>query len=391
MLDISTDLSSLPDEQFRERWRAWLEEHCPVSFRQTLRRPFYRLRGEDMRRWMQLLHDHGWRSPAWPVEHGGLGLSFGKQTIYHEEMERLGVARVVDIGDAQLGPILISHGTAAQRDHYLPRMQSGEHIWCQGYSEPNAGSDLASLRTAAEVVEGGFIVNGQKIWTTQATDATHIFILVRTGNFERKQQGISFLLADINTPGITLRPIVNLAGEDEFCEVFFDNVFVPDDGLVGQIHDGWTVAKALLGYERIWNGSPALAAKALELGTALVTNLGKASDPGVIDRLAALTSDLDDYRLLYGGYCKSLAAGGVPGPECSIFKIYASELLQRVTEFNVEIADEFGMLTGDIEVGDLVTDLHWQNMMSRPPTIFAGTNEVQRDIVAKSVLGLPKA
>lgn len=382
------NLDALDDATFRARLRAWLEASYPREYRQDYRRPFRRLRGADHLRWLRLLHRDGWRAPAWPREYGGLGLSLRKQLIYYDEFERLGVARVIDLGESQLGPVLMQYGAPAQRLEYLPRILSCEHVWCQGYSEPNAGSDLASLRTKAERDDDHFVVNGQKIWTTHANDSTHIFLLVRTGRYEKKQQGISFLLVDLQTPGITIRPIVNLAGEDEFCEVFFDDVRVPATNLVGEIDQGWSVAKALLGHERIWLGSPALAGKALELAESLVDELGLRDDSGTCDALARLVADLHDYRLLYARVCDRAVTGHDLGPEVSALKVYASELLQRITEFNVEVAGELGGVVGDVRVGDLVTDLHWQFMMSRPVTIFGGANEIQRDIMARTVLGM---
>jgi alkylation response protein AidB-like acyl-CoA dehydrogenase len=319
-----------------------------------------------------------------------MGLSFRKQMIYHEELEHCGVARIIDLADTQLGPILIQEGTDAQREHYLPRMLNCEHVWCQGYSEPNAGSDLASLRMQARLEGEHFIVSGQKIWTTHASDSTHIFALVRTGKYEKRQQGISFLLVDLDSPGISIRPIDNLAGEDEFCEVFFDEVRVPVANLVGEIDQGWAVAKALLGYERVWIGSPALAGKALDLAHHLVGICGLGADGGVCDRLAELSADMHDYRLLYARTCDRVAnSGGQPGADVSMLKIYASELLQRITEFSVDIAAEWGGVVGDVEISGHLADLHWQLMMARPVTIFAGANEIQRDILAKNLLGMP--
>lgn len=387
-IPTTLDLDALDDGAFRARLRAWLDAHYPPEFRQDHRRPFRRLRGDDHRRWLRLLHEHGWRAPAWPRQHGGLGLPLGRQLIYNEEFERAGVARVIDLGETQLGPVLMQYGTEDQRSLYLPRILSCDDVWCQGYSEPNAGSDLASLRTRADRDGDSFVVNGQKIWTTHANDSTHIFLLARTGRYEKKQQGISFLLVDLATPGITIRPILNLAGEDEFCEVFFDDVRVPAANLVGALDQGWTVAKALLGHERIWLGSPALAAKALDLAERLVAERGLGEDAGVGDRLAQLAADMHDYRQLYAMVCDRAAAGGELGPEVSALKLVVSELLQRITEFNVEVAGEYGGAVGDVRIGDTVTDLHWQFMMARPVTIFGGTNEVQRDIMARAVLGM---
>ncbi|GAB3101930.1 acyl-CoA dehydrogenase [Aestuariicella hydrocarbonica] len=388
--ELAGNRDALTDEQFRQELRTFLAANFPAEWRQNFHRPFRRLRGEQQVHWLRILNDSGWRAPAWPREYGGMGLSFRKQLIYHEELEHAGVARVIDLGESQLGPTLILLGSDEQRAHYLPKILNCEHVWCQGYSEPNAGSDLASLRTSAVLDGDEFVVNGQKIWTTHANDSTHIFTLVRTGKYEKKQQGISFLLIDLQTPGITVRPILNLAGEDEFCEVFFDNVRVPRENLVGELDQGWKVAKSLLGYERIWIGSPALITKALELSSQLLAMRELDIDCGARDRFAKLCADLHDYRLLYARICDDIAdSGREPGPEVSMLKLYASELLQRVTEFNVEAAAEWGGVVGDTRIGDTLIDLHWQLMMSRPVTIFAGANEVQRDIIAKAVLKLP--
>ena len=394
MNSLNVHRDEMDDADFRAEFRAFLAEHYPAELKQDFHRPFRRLRGEPANDWLRTLQAHGWRAPAWPRESGGMGLSFRKQLIYHEELEHAGVARIIDLGETQLGPTIIKMGSPEQSEHYLPRILNCEHVWCQGYSEPNAGSDLASLRTSAELDGDEFVVNGQKIWTTHANDSTHIFTLVRTGKFEKKQQGISFLLIDLDTPGISIRPIINLAGEDEFCEVFFENVRVPKANLVGELHQGWAVATALLGYERVWIDSPSLAGKALALGEHLVQQLGLEGDRGVMDELAQLQADLHDYRLLYSRTCDAIAdSGKAPGPEVSMLKVYASELLHRLTEFNVEVGAEYGAVVGDVAIGgdstaDMQADLYWQLMMARPVTIFAGANEIQRDILAINVLSL---
>ncbi len=382
-------LDLLPDEEFRARFRAWLAAHYPNAWRQDDRRPFLRLRGEDLRACMRLLHDGGWRAPAWPREHGGMGLGFRKQWIYQQEWERAGGARTVEPGETHLAPTLFQWGTAEQKAYHLPRILRCDDLWVQGYSEPGAGSDLASLRTRAVRDGDAFIVNGQKIWTTQAAESTHVFALVRTGTYEKKQQGISFLLIDLRSPGVRVRPIMNLAGDDELCEVFFDDVRVPATDVVGGVDQGWTVAKSLLGHERLWLGSPAMANRSLDIAGRLVREAGLAGDAGVTDRFAQLAADLHDYRLLYTRACDEVAGGGEPGPSASMLKIYISELLQRIVEFSAEIAAEHGGHVGDVEIGGLRTDLHWPYMMARPTTIYAGCNEVQRDILAKTVLGLP--
>jgi len=324
-----------------------------------------------------------------------MGLSFSKLVIYQQEMERINAARVIDNGETQLGPTLIHCGTPEQRAQYLPKILNGENVWAQGYSEPNAGSDLASLRTRAESEGEVFVVNGQKIWTTHAQECTHIFTLVRTGapgQYPKKQQGISFLLIDLKSPGITVRPILTIAGETELCEVFFDNVQVPKANLVGELDRGWDVAKTLLGHERVWLGSTAMATQALKLAREVVLQTGQQQDVGVMDRLGQLEADLHDYRQLYAEMIDDIARSeSQPGPEVSILKIYISELQQRITEFSAEMAGDFGGVVGDVPMGDIVTDLHWQFMMSRPVTIFAGCNEVQRDILARAVLKLPES
>jgi alkylation response protein AidB-like acyl-CoA dehydrogenase len=216
-----------------------------------------------------------------------------------------------------------------------------------------------------------------------------VFALVRTGNFPKKQQGISFLLIDLRSPGVRIRPIVNLAGEDELCEVFFDEVRVPVSDLVGEIDQGWAVAKSLLGHERLWLGSPAMARSALQIATRLVREAGLADDLGVTDRLAQLQADLHDYCALYTSLCDRVADHGAePGPEASMLKVYVSELMQRTVQFSVDVAAEHGGQTGDVRFGDWLTDLHWPYMMARPTTIYAGCNEVLRDLLAKTVLQL---
>jgi alkylation response protein AidB-like acyl-CoA dehydrogenase len=247
------NLDLLDDETFRSVVRRWIESAYPAE----LRNPPKRLHWEENRPWYFKLAEKGWLCPGWPREFGGLGLGPAKQIIFTEELERHGCARCNDHGIIMLGPLVIKYGTDAQKADFLPKILSGEHIWCQGYSEPNSGSDLASLRTSAVLDGDDYVVNGQKIWTTLAQDANWIFLLVRTDATAKKQEGISFLLVDMNTPGITVRPIINLEMHDEFCEVFFDNVRVPRANLVGQLNKGWDMAKALLSFERIYLGSPA--------------------------------------------------------------------------------------------------------------------------------------
>ena len=284
----STDWNSLDTEDFRATVRRFFEHNYP----EALRYPKRRLRWAEIRDWTLKLSAQGWLAPSWPVRYGGMGLAPEKLIAFIEEQERHGVARAPDMGISMVGPLLIQHGSDEQRAHYLPRILSCEDIWCQGYSEPNSGSDLASLRT--EAVEDGddFIVNGQKTWTTLAQDATHIFLLVRTDKAAKKQEGISFLLADMKSPGITVRPIRNIAGAEDFCEVFLDKVRVPRANIVGELNKGWTIAKALLGFERIFLGSPKLPEYGLLVLESLARARGLLDDPVFNDRFMSLKLDV---------------------------------------------------------------------------------------------------
>jgi len=383
------DWSARTDPEFRLALREWLSKHYPAVRAVSSTRPFHRLRGQEKVEWLQTLQAGHWRAPAWPRQFGGLGLSFAKQRIYHEELDLRRVARVIDFGEQMLGPILMAFGTMEQQQSLLPRILRCEDTWCQGYSEPNAGSDLASLRTAAVLEGDHFRVNGQKIWTTYAHDATHIFALVRTGRFERKQQGISFLLMDMRSPGIRVRPIMNIAGDEEYCEVFFTDVLVPCSNLVGKLHEGWAIAKTLLGHERLWVGSPAMCRRALGLARQIVEVTGANSDLAVTDRFAELAADLHDYEALYEEICLEVQQQGHPNARAVMLKVLATELQQAICEFITEIAQEQAGVLGESAIGMLPVDIHWQMMMSRPISIFGGANEVQRDILAKAVLNLP--
>ncbi|MGO4835878.1 acyl-CoA dehydrogenase family protein, partial [Rhizobiaceae sp. 2RAB30] len=241
------DMDALSDDEFRAELRAFLQAAYPERLRYLDRRPTI----AEIRPWLEALAAKGWLAPHWPREHGGMGLSIGKYLIYYDELGRHGTGRLPDHALHLLGPLLMRYGTEVQKARFLPAIVEGREIWCQGYSEPGAGSDLASLRTEAVLDGDAFVVTGQKIWTSMAPHADWIFMLVRTNRNVAQQAGISFLLADMKTPGITVRPIVNLKGESEFAEVFFDGVRVPRENLVGEIDKGWTMAKSLLGDERI--------------------------------------------------------------------------------------------------------------------------------------------
>jgi alkylation response protein AidB-like acyl-CoA dehydrogenase len=381
-----TDWNSLPDEEFRTLFREWVLENCPAELRYLRKqRPVY----EEVKTWYQALAEKGWLSPVWPQEYGGMGLSPAKHMIYVEEWGRLGCPRIPDHGIGLTGPLLIHHGSEAQKAEFLPKILSGEHIWCQGYSEPGAGSDLASLRTSAVLDGEHFVVNGQKIWTTLAHCANWIFVLVRTDKEAKPQRGISVLLVDMTTPGVEVRTIENLRGEADFCEVFFDNVRVPVSNLVGALNDGWTLAKSVLGHERIFLGSPTRAEYALDRLDKLAADRGAFDDAAFLSRYAKLRLDLYDLGSSYERYAKVLRSGGELGADVSVLKIFATELYQRITEEMLTLAQEEARYNDDLLIDGGQIDAMNLFLDSRAPAIFGGSNEIQRNILAKAVLRLP--
>ena len=381
---VPEDFAGMDDDRFRVLVRGWIEANYPPE----LRNPPSRLHFSENKIWYYKLAEKGWLCPAWPREFGGMGLSASQQLIMIEERERHGCARLNDMGVNMIGPLLTRYGTDAQKQLFLPKILTGEHIWCQGYSEPNAGSDLASLRTEAVLDGDAYVVNGQKIWTSLAMDANWMFCLVRTDKHAKKQEGISFLLIPMATPGITIRPIKNLDMHDEFCETFFDDVRVPAANLVGQANKGWTMAKNLLGFERISIGSPRQSSNALGRLKLLAEKLGVMDDPGFQARYARLRLELADHKALYETFVDKVRRGDDPGPDISMLKINQTELFQRITETMLEISGEhggnFGPLEGNRELNP--TGLFIQ---SRPATIYGGSNEIQRNVLAKNVLEMP--
>lgn len=378
------DYDALPDAEFRLQVRAWVQEHYPAD----KRNPRKRLGTEASRPWYQALAAKGWLAPGWPQAHGGMGLSAAKQLIMIEEMERHGCARLPDTGLSMLGPLLIRFGSPQQQAYYLPRILSGEHIWCQGYSEPNAGSDLASLRTEALDSGEHWVVNGQKIWTTMGSEANWIFVLVRTARTEKPQAGISFLLVPLNSPGIEVRPILNLDLHAEFCEVFFNDVRVPKANLVGEINQGWSMAKALLGFERIFLGSPKQSTHALDRLARLAKGNGAWQQPVFRQRYADLQLDLDCHNALYQAFADALRRGAPLGAEVSMLKVFQSELFQRINALALETAGEQAALLDPLPEDPALypAGLFLQSLCT---TIYGGSNEIQRNILARQVLDLP--
>src|SRR6185369_11010643 len=374
-----TDWAALTDDTFRGAVRSFLHAHYPAHLRHAPRR----LHWDEIKDWYFALSRQGWIAPAWPKEHGGMALPPDKLLAFIEEFEDFGAARLPDQGLINLGPVLIHHGTPEQKRKWLPKIIACEHVWCQGYSEPNAGSDLASLRTEALPDGDDFIVNGQKIWTTLAQDATHIFLLVRTDKAAKKQQGISFLLADLDTPGITVRPICNIAGEEEFCEVFLDNVRVPRENLVGELNQGWGIAKALLGFERLFVGSPKTCHHALGLLRQLAQAQGKFTDGAFASDFAVLQLDLDDLQAAYAGFADIVKRGEQLPASVSMLKIWATETYTRIAAKLVEVAAEDGGTRQELQVGGTALDPLAPMFNATVTTIYGGTNEIQRNILAR--------
>jgi alkylation response protein AidB-like acyl-CoA dehydrogenase len=381
------DWDAMPEAQFRQLVRAFFQQHYPQHLRHLSRR----LHWAEIQDWYFTLSRQSWIAPAWPKAFGGMGLAADKHLAFIEEQERYGVARMIDAGLTMAGPLLIRYGTPEQQQAYLPKILSGEHIWSQGYSEPNAGSDLAALRTEAVLdVDGqNFIVDGQKTWTTMAQDSTHIFMLVRTDKTGKPQAGISFLLVDIRSPGITVRPIRDLVGHEHFCEVFFDKVSVPKQSLVGEMNQGWSIAKALLGFERIFLGNPRQSQNALAKLHGFGRENGLFDDPVFVDQYARLLLEVEDLSALYASYAEIVKRGESLPPSVSQLKIWATETYRKIGMALSEAGQEYGGNHPVDSIGDSPDNLLTPLINSASATVYGGSNEIQRNILAKTVLGLP--
>jgi alkylation response protein AidB-like acyl-CoA dehydrogenase len=388
-------------ETFRIETRAWLEANCPPDMRTPLKDDEDRcwggrkwtFRSEGQRLWLERMAARGWTAPEWPKAYGGGGLARDEAKILRAEMRALGCRSPLDsFGIWMLGPALLKYGTEAQKQHYLPQIVRGEIRWCQGYSEPNSGSDLASLATRAEDKGDHFLVNGQKIWTSYADMADWIFCLVRTNPGAPKHQGISFVLFDMETPGVTTKPILLISGKSPFCETFFDNVRVPRGNLVGEIDRGWDVAKYLLGHEReMISGLGLTAGRPLgQIATdSLGTRDGLLVDTCLRADIARLEVDTQAFQLALeraGDMAK--ARQGHPAIP-SMLKYYGAELNKR--------RHELAMAAGGADA------LEWESERSRggdaarswlrtkANSIEGGTSEIQLNIIAKRILELPGA
>jgi len=382
-----TDWNAMSDAEFRKEVRGFLEAEYPEELRHLPHRPKF----AEIEHWHRKLHTKGWVAPAWPAEYGGMGLNAAKLLIFYEEQQRWGVNRGRDMGVQMVGPLIIKFGTQKQKNYWLPRILSCEDIWCQGYSEPGAGSDLANLRTRAEIDGDDFVINGQKIWTTMAHDATHIFMLVRTDpDAPKKQQGISLCpCADGSTRCRGAHDHHAFGGNGILRGFLRQCPYTPAKNLVGELNKGWTMAKALLSFERIFIGSPSLAQNALGQLESFARGRGAFDDPVFRDRFAQAALDVEDHAALYSRFADQLKRGETLGADVSMLKIWVTECFQRITELMIEAAGPDGGTVGPLQVGNVSVDVLASFYKARPTTIYGGSNEIQRNILSKAVLGLP--
>jgi alkylation response protein AidB-like acyl-CoA dehydrogenase len=374
------------EAQFRMEVRAWLEANLPVALRGRTARP----PPAELMPWYHTLSRKGWIAPHWPKQYGGMGATLNEQLIMTEEMARIGAPHLPVQGLNHIGPILMEFGTAAQKAKHLPPIIAGTVIWAQGYSEPGAGSDLASLSTRATLTGDHFVVRGHKIWTTWAHHSDWMFALARTDpQAQPRHAGISFLLIDLHSPGIRIRPIKTIVGDEEFSEVFLDDVIVPAENLVGKLHDGWRIANALLGHERLATSNPQFSLMALERVKTMARASGIIADPAFQDRLAAASIDVMALSALFSHAVELTNHEKSPGPESSVIKIVACELLQALNDLLIEAAG--GHAPADMPIASNFgeVDVAAAFLQSRRATIYGGSSEIQRNVLARRVLNLP--
>ena len=385
---------------FRDTVRAFLDTHLPTDLQRKVRQHL-RLNRDDYVRWHKIVAQQGWAAPAWPVEYGGTGWTSVQRHIWEDECARAATPPILPFGINMVAPVIMAFASAEQKAYYLPRILNCDDWWCQGYSEPGAGSDLASLKTTAERDGDHYVVNGQKTWTTLGQHADMIFCLVRTDSTVRKQEGISFLLIDMKTPGITVRPIIMLDEEHEVNEVFFDNVRVPVSNLVGQENKGWTYAKYLLGHERTGIAAVGRSKRELTFLKQLAMQQTKRGapllhDPAFAAKVATLEIELMALEMTVLRVISDEGKG--PGPQASMLKVRGSELQQQLTELMVEaigpqaLPFDPAFLDGGVPHSsagdDLAAPLAAYYFNYRKTSIYGGSNEIQKNIITQMILGL---
>ena len=390
-LDLTPELTA-----FRGEVRQLLETELTADMKAAARRTTTVFADRDLAlAWQAILHKRGWAGVAWPEEFGGPGWGVAERHLFNEECVRAGAPGLIPLGLRMLAPVLFRYGTSEQRDYYLPKILSGEHYWCQGYSEPGSGSDLASLSMRAVRDGDEYILNGTKVWTTHAHFADHIFCLVRTDPEARKQAGISFVLVEMHRPGIEIKPIITLAGDHEVNQVFFDQVRIPVSNRVGPENEGWTVAKYLLEFERGAGG----AATGLQLGLQdlrLAVEQLPEPDPQLQSETDWIEMEVMALRQMEQSVLARLVQGGNPGAVSSLLKLQASTLGQRISELKMQAVAYYGIpfntllaINGEDYVGpETCHTVAGKYLNNRASTIFGGSSEVQKNIIAKVVLGL---
>jgi alkylation response protein AidB-like acyl-CoA dehydrogenase len=392
------DLSFTPEQlAFRQEVRDWIATAMPAEMKRKADAGASFEHGESMQ-WHRILYEQGWVAPNWPKEVGGTGWDVGQRFIFQEELVRANAPELSPFGLTMVGPLLIQFGTDAQKQRFLPKILSGDETWCQGYSEPNAGSDLASLQLRADKDGDDYILNGQKTWTTYAQYADWIFVLCRTSQQGKKQEGISFLLADVkNTPGITVKPFLTTGGTYAFSETWFKDARVPQSNRVGPENGGWSMAKALLGHERTAIGGVAESGRWLQLVKRIARETPRGTgtlldEPAFRRRIAELEMR---HRAVTMANLRTLAAaqlGRAPGAESSILKIAGTEVYQEITELAMDAMGYGAMTWFDAPEGSIPEHERWvasQFNYLRAATIYGGSNEIQKNIVAKHILRLP--
>ncbi|MGE3535930.1 MAG: acyl-CoA dehydrogenase [Candidatus Tectimicrobiota bacterium] len=381
-------------EAFRQEVRAWLEANVPRQPMPSDPTAAF----HHMRSWQKHMYDAGWAGIHWPQAYGGRGATLSEQAVFAQELARVGAPPMANtLGLMIVGPTLMAHGTEEQKQCYIPPILSAESIWCQGFSEPNSGSDLASLQTRAVQDGDDFVINGQKIWTSMAHYADMCILLARTEPQAPKHQGISCLLVDMHSPGITVKPLRQITGGAEFNEVFFENVRVPRQQLVGALHQGWRIAMTTLTYERASAsfGTQVQIRQSLDDIIATAQRLRQhgvplRSDPVLRQKLAQAYIRVDIMRLNNYRSITTQLRGNPPGPEASLDKLYWSEAHKWLQDIGQEILGPFSQLTADSPYYPGAADLQYRFLWSRAETIFSGTSEIQKNIIAERVLGLPR-
>ena len=390
---LTVDLAFTPEEEsFRQEVRTWLEANLPQAWRQDGKGGYREEEDTGLQReWQRKLYDGGWFKLGWPQEVGGRGATPVMQAIYHEEMTWAGAPGILGrLGVTLLAPTLVAHGSQWQKEAYVEKILSGELIFCQGFSEPDAGSDLAGLRTRAERRDGNWVLSGQKTWSSGAHYSDKSFLLARTDATAEAHRGIGFFLVDMHQPGVEVRRIKQMTGGGEFGEIFLSGAGVDERDLVGQPGDGWKIAMTVFGFERGGLAQAARFERAVGDLAALARDRGAGADATTRQRIAQARIEAHVFRLIGLRNLTRAQHGHAPGPEASVTKLYWSEMDKRLQEAAIGVEGMYGALAPDSKLA--VEDGRWQYgwMWAQAETIYAGSSEIQRNIIAERVLGLPR-